>query len=522
MSLRPGGGGRKGRGEGRTGKYKKSVDMVEARRRREEGFVEIRKNKRADSLSRKRRELASYPRLERVTDMAQRLWSEDLVEQANASKYFRMIIAIEENPPIDLVIKAGVVPRLVQFLLRKDQPSLQFEAAWTLTNVASGTSEQTQVVVDHGAVPNLVQLLSSPMEEVREQAVWALGNVAGDSSSCRDIILANGALIPLLSLLNPQSKLSMLRNAIWTMSNLFRGDPSPQFDQIKPALSVLPRLVYSNDDDILKNACCALAYLFNGKNYKIQDFIDTNICARLVELLMHPTLSVQIVALKTVTNIAAGDDMKAQLVIDNGVLPCLLQLLTHHHESTIRRFACRIISNIAAGNKSQVQRYVTGSHRFEHHPPLVSLIKQAEFDVKREVAWVILNATSEGTFEQIHFIANQGCIRPLCDLLVSPDPEAVSVCLEALENILKVGEAEKELGNRDGTNIYAQEVEDCDGLAKIEDLQFHPHASVSDAATRMLERYWEEEEVVKEERKRRKVGGVKGTTRRMPLVRELG
>ena len=71
-------------------------------------------------------------------------------------------------------------------------------------------------------------------------------------------------------------------------------------------------------------------------------------------------------------------------------------------------------------------------------PPLVELLQNAEFDIKKEAAWAISNATSGGTPEQIKFLVDAGCIPPLCDLLTTFDPRVITVALEGLENILKV------------------------------------------------------------------------------------
>ncbi|PKA57715.1 Importin subunit alpha-1 [Apostasia shenzhenica] len=499
MSLRP-----SARAEVRRNRYKVAVDAEEGRRRREDNMVEIRKSKREENLQKKRREglqAQSFPtsvqgsamdkKLESLPAMVAGVYSDDSSLQLEATTQFRKLLSIERSPPIEEVIQSGVVPRFVEFLTRESFPQLQFEAAWALTNIASGTSENTKVVIDHGAVPIFVKLLGSPTDDVREQAVWALGNVAGDSPRCRDLVLANGALLPLLAQLNEHAKLSMLRNATWTLSNFCRGKPQPNFEQTKPALPALKHLIHSNDEEVLTDACWALSYLSDGTNDKIQAVIESDVVLRLVELLLHPSPSVLIPALRTVGNIVTGDDIQTQYVINSGALPFLLNLLTSQsYKKSIKKEACWTISNITAGNKEQIQAVIDANLI----GPLVDLLQNAEFDIKKEAAWAISNATSGGTHDQIKFLVSQGCIKPLCDLLVCPDPRIVTVCLEGLENILKVGEAEKNIGATGGVNLYAQMIDEAEGLDKIENLQSHDNTEIYEKAVKILETYWLEEE----------------------------
>lgn len=496
-------------------KYKNTgLNPRELRRRREEEGVQLRKQKRDNQVFSKRRAVPQSANAVSMIDDESRnpipenpcapdsnvAQSEEVItaetyraltqnDDLNAlienTQKVRKILSQEPSPPIDEVIASGLVPRFTELLNRNDCPTLQFEVAWVLTNIASGSSIQTRSVYDSGAVPLFIRLLSSPDVKVCEQAVWALGNIVGDGAVLRDEVIKHGVVPSLLRLISPHMEISFLRNVTWVIVNLCRNkDPPPPIEVVKQLLPALNYLIDMDDQSILMDTTWALSYVTESGPQQVQMIIDSGIVAKLTPLLTHKELKLQMAAIRAVGSIVTGTDEQTQVVIDLGALPRLRSLLlagkdmNQPNKDKISKEVLWFLSNITAGDVDQIQAVID-----ENIIPLViEHLDKSDYSTQREAAWTVYNLTISGSPEQIAYLVELNVIEPVCNLLSLQETNTLQIALDTLNNILKSSDPKYD--------VIAEQIEKCGGLDKIENLQNHMNEDIYKLAYSIIDNYF--------------------------------
>ena len=418
----------------------------------------------------------------------------------------------DNNPPIEAIVGCGEsVELIVGALGAASTPEVQYEAAWCVTNIASGTGGETARLVAAGAVGALGALVAgTDRAALREQALWALGNVAGDGTAARDAVLGAPGLVAAVgaALGDATAPRTLVRTAAWTLLMLCRGDPAPPLRALRGILPLLGALLHSTDPEVIGDACAALLCVAappppsstpasaagaaeDNPNARVGAVVELGVMRRVAELLHHPGAAVQQCALRLLGRVAAGADAHTQTVVNVGALPALRALLSSARRA-VRRDACWALSNIAAGRREQVAALVAAGLL----PPLLSAVRTDPApDVRREAAYAVANACCAGAVALVQEVALAGALDALAGVLAEgagaggSDARLLAAVLDALEHIVRAGDYGVP-GQVGDANVLLVRAEELGVVPRLEALALHhADAAVADAAEHLLRRF---------------------------------
>ena len=286
-----------------------------------------------------------------------------------------------------------------------------------------------------------------------------------------------------------------LRSAVACVESCIRFAPQSRFPELREVLPTLAQLLYSvYDEQTLVHVLTVLAALsaeaVGSVHSQLQATLETGVSRRVVEMLMHKSISVKTAALAVVTNICRGDDVQRQLLLNCSVLGCLLALPVNPKRA-IRHSACVSLAHLCLGNMDQIQMVVDTNII----PPLMSIMRNEGGEVQRAALAAIARILTRGSDEQVRSVVRQGVIGDLCDLLTARDADVILLALDGLEAVLRIdplGATDKRMDEL-GIAEYAPMVEECGGLVSIEGLQSHDNKEICTKAAAILTTYFNTE-----------------------------
>lgn len=319
----------------------------------------------------------------------------------NVFEMIRRMLSRDKNPPIDEVVNEGLVVALVQALGVTDR-KVQYEAAWALTNVVSGTSRHTQAAVDAGATMALITLAGNTDDQsLVDQCIWAVANIMGDGPMFRNHAIECGVLELLTKCIENLDKLeiNLIRTLSWLCSNVCRHkQPQITLEQVAVVLPAIQALLRYDDVDVRQDSGWSLSYLTDTSEEILDLVLRSQILDDVQRCLKSGNDKVAAPALRVVGNFVSGSDTMTQAIIDTNILSTVIPKLLDRNNTSVTKEACWVLSNILAGTPEQVQAVVNA----KLIPRIVRCLLEGEFKVKEEAAWALSNLCHSGNHIQIY------------------------------------------------------------------------------------------------------------------------
>jgi len=277
--------------------------------------------------------------------------------QGRCLSLLHVIVDEERFPPIQKIVQFGAITNLVDLLHHNKTTRIRELASKILGSIASTGYFASRTLIDAGAIPKLVENLSSSSKRVFTGSLHALGKIARTSTKCRDAVLIAGATaMPMLleQITSFVIDQDLLRIFSFTLTTLCRGlltEPYPESVLIGPCLKRLSYLLLNSDGQILISSCKALLHICDGPIERIGAVSEAGFYVVLLELLNHDLQEVHGPALMVIGRLYARETAQVQSLTNIKAISRLLLLLSSP-SMDLQQLSCRIISTIAMRDKT--------------------------------------------------------------------------------------------------------------------------------------------------------------------------
>lgn len=452
--------------------------------------------------------------------------------QVDAAFALRFVASMDRS---HFIIVSGGLLKLVK-LMKSHVVELKMQAAWCLGNICSESAACCVEVLKVYSPVEVLTHLSSVDGKLQRAAVWLLRSMLDhpvviskwNKMDKKVVFEMTDQLTKLLHLMvNKAEKMMQVKEndaivAPWRMFEMKTGKDAPNDiavvryvstvdkDTVKVAdldvnfstgqneiyivkVAGLTALESIEDDEeevhevldqvalTICDACWGLVETSIASSDATKLMVERNTCTVLVQLLQlyhSPILCSPIIRL--FENIISADDTYIDVSIQSGVIPILPRLL-FNPSKIVREETCWFMSNIAAGTAQHASLLMEQPHLMVR---IAELLAWAEYDVRREAAWVVCNLSVHANEHYIPSLVQLGILDSFGCLLAEHDPQIVLLVLEAIERILNVNPEQ---------NAILVDESDC--IEKIEQLCYYENEQISNGANLIMETYFSNEAV---------------------------
>lgn len=248
------------------------------------------------------------------------------------------------------LVNAGAIPVLVSLLSSHDI-DVQYYCTTALSNIAVDQANRKKLAqTEPKLVFSLVHLMDSSSPKVQCQAALALRNLASDEKYQLDIVRAKG-LPPLLRLLQ-SSFLPLILSAVACIRNIsihpLNESPIIEAGFLKPLIDLLGS---TDNEEIQCHAISTLRNLAASSDKNKELVLEAGAVQKCKQLVLDVPLSVQSEMTAAIAVLALSDDLKSHL-LNLGVFDVLIPL-TASESIEVQGNSAAALGNLSSkGNKA--------------------------------------------------------------------------------------------------------------------------------------------------------------------------